>query len=82
MPVRLGLPARTVSVTNIARARHIVFGQIRTHELRNSAQFAKSGWLRVGRLSCNPVKVYVQIAQPREMPKAGSSPVRAATLFS
>ena len=33
---------RSAFVTNIARERDIVFGQVRTQELRNSAQFAQT----------------------------------------
>ena len=60
----------------------ILFGQIRTVELRNSARFVQTGRFAVYLLSRSVQQTYAEIAQLHEISKVGSNPVRVAPLLS
>jgi len=54
------------------------FGQFRTRELHKSAPFRQKRWLADLQLTAVLPRNCVKIAQRREMPQLGSTPVRAA----
>jgi len=58
-----------------------IFGQIRTRELRDSAQFVQTARFAFSPLTRSLTHVYGGIAQSREKLKVGSNPVRVALSF-
>jgi hypothetical protein len=70
-------------VNDVLRTRareRIGFGQIRTLELRISAQIRPIDEIPISPLRCSVTQTCVELAQCRELFKTGSNPVRVAPL--
>jgi len=75
------LPPRLTGISVASMRGRMAFGQIRTLELRDLARIRQTGNLIIYPLRCGAEQNYVEIAQPCEVFKSGSNPVRVAPVF-